>query len=175
MLLTMQSAWREIADSPEKNVSEIAHKVAHGALMGARGNSGVILSQVWRGVARGLDGKEVFSASDLAAAVEEGAQTAYKGVIRPVEGTILTVAREMAEEALQAATETQDTIVVLERMVRRGRDTVARTPGVSSDMRYGRTRICSSTNRHASPGNADACEGPFGSTREPGRVSMKHT
>ncbi|HDD25142.1 MAG TPA: DAK2 domain-containing protein, partial [Chloroflexi bacterium] len=64
MLLTMQSAWEEIKDSPERNVGQVAHKMAHGALMGARGNSGVILSQIWRGFARSLDDKEVCRARD---------------------------------------------------------------------------------------------------------------
>jgi hypothetical protein len=130
MVLTMQSAWDEVAESPETNVGKVAHLVAHGALMGARGNSGVILSQIWRGMARVLDGKEVFTAADLAAAAQEGARTAYKGVIRPVEGTILTVAREVAEEAAQAAAQTEDLTVVLERMVHQARDAVARTPNL---------------------------------------------
>ncbi|MBN1955782.1 MAG: DAK2 domain-containing protein [Anaerolineae bacterium] len=130
MVLTMRAAWQDVANTPEKNVGHVAQMVAHGALMGARGNSGVILSQIWRGVARGLEGKDVFTAQDLAAATEEGARTAYKGVVRPVEGTILTVARETAEEAAQAAKDTRDTIVVLERMVSRARDAVARTPNM---------------------------------------------
>lgn len=128
MVLTMQSAWQEIADSPERAVGKVAQMVAHGALMGARGNSGVILSQIWRGLARGLDGKEVMTGSDLAAAVDLGAKTAYKGVIHPVEGTILTVAREMAEEALEAAKRTQDARIILEHMVARAQDAVNRTP-----------------------------------------------
>lgn len=130
MVLTMQSACDEVADSPETHVGRVAHLVAHGALMGARGNSGVILSQIWRGMARDLDGKEVFTASDLAAAMQEGARTAYKGVVRPVEGTILTVAREVAEEATRVVAGTSDLAVLLEQMVRRARDAVARTPSL---------------------------------------------
>ncbi|MGB9777389.1 MAG: DAK2 domain-containing protein [Anaerolineae bacterium] len=128
MVLTMQSAWEEVAGVDENNVGKVAHRVAHGALMGARGNSGVILSQIWRGMARHLDNKEWLTASDLAAALEEGVRTAYKGVIRPVEGTILTVAREAAEEAMLAAGRTTDLSVVLERAVRRAWDALARTP-----------------------------------------------
>jgi len=128
MVLTMQSAWEEVASVDENNVGKVAHRVAHGALMGARGNSGVILSQIWRGMARHLDNKEWLTASDLAAALEEGVRTAYKGVIRPVEGTILTVAREAAEEATLAAGRTTDLGVVLERAVRRAWDALARTP-----------------------------------------------
>ncbi|MGB9872613.1 MAG: DAK2 domain-containing protein [Anaerolineae bacterium] len=128
MVLTMQSAWEEVAGVDENNVGKVAHRVAHGALMGARGNSGVILSQIWRGMARHLDNKEWLTASDLAAALEEGVRTAYKGVIHPVEGTILTVAREAAEEAMLAAGRTTDLSVVLERAVRRAWDALARTP-----------------------------------------------
>ena len=94
MLLTMQSAYQEIQDSPEEEVGIIAQKVAHGALMGARGNSGVILSQIFRGFARALEGVDAFDTVQFAAALREAATTAYKGVIKPVEGTILTVARE---------------------------------------------------------------------------------
>ena len=73
--------------------------IAHGSLMGARGNSGVILSQILRGMARSIDNKAGLTAHDVAAALHEGAATAYKGVIKPVEGTILTVIREMARGA----------------------------------------------------------------------------
>lgn len=128
MVLTMQSAWEEVANVQENNVGKIAHRVAHGALMGARGNSGVILSQIWRGMARSLDNKEWLTAADLAAALDEGARTAYKGVIRPVEGTILTVVREAAEEANLAAARTNELRSVLERTVRRAWDALARTP-----------------------------------------------
>ncbi len=128
MVLTMQSAWEEVADFSENNVGKVAHRVAHGALMGARGNSGVILSQIWRGLARHLDNKEVLTATDWAAALEEGVRTAYKGVIRPVEGTILTVAREAAEEASRAAARGEDLPAVMERTVRRAWDALSRTP-----------------------------------------------
>jgi DAK2 domain fusion protein YloV len=128
MLLTMQSAYREIKESPDEEVGAIAQKVAHGALMGARGNSGVILSQVLRGLARGLAGLKAFDAAQLAEALREGAATAYKGVIKPVEGTILTVARESAEAAVSAAEATSDIRVVLEQAVHEARRSVARTP-----------------------------------------------
>lgn len=128
MVLTMQSAWDEVANVQESNVGKLIHRVAHGALMGARGNSGVILSQIWRGMARYLDNKDWLTAADLAAALEEGARTAYRGVIRPVEGTILTVIREAAEEAALAAGRTSDPGIVLERIVRRAWDALSRTP-----------------------------------------------
>jgi DAK2 domain fusion protein YloV len=128
MLLTMQSAYREIQDSPEEAVGIIAHKVAHGALMGARGNSGVILSQIFRGFARALEGVGAFDTVQFAAALREAAATAYKGVIKPVEGTILTVAREAADASVTAATSTEDLTYVLEHVVHEARDSVTRTP-----------------------------------------------
>jgi DAK2 domain fusion protein YloV len=128
MLLTMQSAFREIQDSPESEVGVIAQKVAYGALMGARGNSGVILSQIFRGFARSLDGKEAFDTVEFSAALREAAKTAYKGVIKPVEGTILTVAREAAEASVPAAATSRDLCYVLEQVVHEARASVTRTP-----------------------------------------------
>ena len=132
MVLTMQSAWAEIEDSPENNVGRMAHQMAHGALMGARGNSGVILSQIWRGFARSLDGKEVYRVQDLAAACQEAAATAYKGVVKPVEGTILTVARAVADSATRAARETDNLVRVLEHMVFAAHEAVLLTPSLLS-------------------------------------------
>jgi DAK2 domain fusion protein YloV len=128
MLLTMQSAWVEIAESPELNAGVIAQAIAHGALMGARGNSGVILSQLWRGFARSLNDKQTFAATDLAEAMQEASDTAYKGVIKPVEGTILTVAREAAAAASEVTREYGDLVVVLDYVVGQTRQAVARTP-----------------------------------------------
>jgi DAK2 domain fusion protein YloV len=102
MVLTMQSAKDEAADQSERNFGQVAQAVAHGALMGARGNSGVILSQLWRGFARCLDESEVLDAKTLAKALQEARETAYKGVVRPVEGTILTVSKDIAIHANQA-------------------------------------------------------------------------
>ncbi len=130
MLLTMQSAYHEIHDSPLEEVGPIAQKAAHGALMGARGNSGVILSQILRGFARSVEGLRVFDTVQFAAALRESAATAYKGVIKPVEGTILTVAREVAEEAVSAAVGSEDLTYVLERIVQAARESVARTPSL---------------------------------------------
>ncbi len=128
MYLTMQAALREIAGVSDCSVSAVAEALAHGALMGARGNSGVILSQVWRGVAKQLDGKQQLTAHDWALALHEGVATAYKGVLRPVEGTILTVARESADAALEAATERNDMTYVLERSVKTAKESLERTP-----------------------------------------------
>ena len=108
MFLTMQSAYSEISDSKDKNVGKIAHMISQGALMGARGNSGVILSQLLRGFARLLDDKEILDADMLVEAFAESRNTAYKGVVRPVEGTILTVAKDIARASEEVKKETKD-------------------------------------------------------------------
>ena len=86
MLLTMQSAYNEIANSGEHNIGKLTKAVAQGALMGARGNSGVILSQLWRGFARALDFIETMDAPLLVKSLAEAKNTAYKGVVRPSKG-----------------------------------------------------------------------------------------
>ena len=128
MLLTMQSAYSEIANLGQHNVGQMAAAVAQGALMGARGNSGVILSQLWRGFARGLHGKEVIDGPALAAAFAEGRDTAYKGVVRPIEGTILTVAKDAALAAAAALEETDDPVEILRRVVFAADESVQHTP-----------------------------------------------
>ncbi len=130
MTLTMNSAWEEIAPLDESHMGRLTLKLAHGALMGARGNSGVILSQIWRGLAHGVDGDATLTADTLARAMRAASDTAYKGVVKPVEGTILTVVRELADEAEDVAAETDDLIVVFDRLVRRGKLSVARTPSL---------------------------------------------
>jgi DAK2 domain fusion protein YloV len=130
MVLTMRSAWAEIEDSPERNVGRVAHDMAHGALMGARGNSGVILSQIWRGFARSLDEKDILRSEDLVSACQEAAATAYKGVVKPVEGTILTVASAVADAATRAQEKTDNLISVLEHMVFAAHDAVVLTPSL---------------------------------------------
>lgn len=130
MLLTMQSAWREIEHSPEDHAGKIAQLIAHGALMGARGNSGVILSQIWRGFARALDSKAKFGVADLARALREASDTAYKGVLKPVEGTILTVSRVMAETAEKSQRESDDLALLLGKIVEAAKEAVANTPNL---------------------------------------------
>src|SRR3972149_11824965 len=88
MLLTMQAAYNEIIQSTETNVGKVAHSIAHGALVGARGNSGVILSQLWRGFARSLDKKTEIDPAALAEALAEARDTAYRGVVRQIEGAV---------------------------------------------------------------------------------------
>jgi hypothetical protein len=130
MLLTMQGAWHEIEHSPEENAGKVAQMVAHGALMGARGNSGVILSQLWRGFARSLDSKPKFGAEDLVHAMRLASETAYKGVLKPVEGTILTVSRAVAEATDQAQREDDDLLFILDCIVAAAKEAVANTPNL---------------------------------------------
>lgn len=128
MLLTMRSAYNRVQDKDETHVGKMAETLAHGALMGARGNSGVILSQIWRGLAKGLKGKETFNAQDLANALQAASDTAYGGVMKPVEGTILTVIREGASEATDAAKKSLDLRFLLERVLERCKQALERTP-----------------------------------------------
>ena len=128
MVLTMQSAWNEIKDLGHRSISDMAGAVSKGALMGARGNSGVILSQLWRGFARGVHGKELLDGPTLAKAFGEARDTAYKGVVRPVEGTILTVAKEVAAATEAALGSAQDAIEILEVAVKAADEAVRKTP-----------------------------------------------
>ncbi len=128
MLLTMRSACQEIQSEGAQSVSDVARAAAHGALMGARGNSGVILSQILRGIARRLDGENLLTGPRFAAALSEGSRIAYKGVSKPVEGTILTVVREAAAAAESAAHLNPDLRFVLERTLSAADESVANTP-----------------------------------------------
>lgn len=128
MSATMQAAIRQIADSEETSAGVIAARLAHGALLGARGNSGVILSQTLRGLSQGLDKKDTFTAPDLAAALQEASHLAYRAVIKPVEGTILTVVRESAEAAQKSAERGDDLVSMMQEIVTTARQAVANTP-----------------------------------------------
>ena len=110
MLLTLQSAVEDIKESNAAEVSKIAKLASHGSLMGARGNSGVILSQIFRGFARAVEGKSSLSPAELATAFEEAANAAYRAVNKPTEGTILTVAREAGRSAASAASSPDATV-----------------------------------------------------------------
>ncbi len=135
MLLTMQSALAEVAKVTSSDFGVVSKAAAHGALMGARGNSGVILSQILRGIARASEGKESLSAAELAAALKEGANTAYRGIGRPVEGTILTVAREAADAAVSAAQEGPSLVQVVRRSVEAARRSLEATPTLLATLR----------------------------------------
>jgi DAK2 domain fusion protein YloV len=128
MVLTMQAAYDEIKNTLYKNLGRIIHDLAHGALMGARGNSGVILSQLWRGFARSLGDKDILDGISFSNAMAEARDTAYKGVVRPVEGTILTVAKDMASAAENALQVTDDPYEMLIYIVNEAEASVERTP-----------------------------------------------
>jgi len=129
MLLTMQAALKEIETVRANHAGAVIQAAAHGALMGARGNSGVILSQIFRGMARRLEGEKLVDGAELVAAIQDGAETAYRGVVRPVEGTILTVIREVAE-ALQQGDYNHDMRALFERIVQAAAASVEKTPSL---------------------------------------------
>lgn len=128
MVLTMQAALNEVASSAEQNFGKMAHAIAHGALMGARGNSGVILSQIWRGFARSIDNEPILDGPKMVQALGMARDTAYKGVVRPVEGTILTVMKDIANSTEEALTSTDNPISILEQAVKAADLSVQRTP-----------------------------------------------
>jgi DAK2 domain fusion protein YloV len=127
MLLTLQSAVEDIRDLDDADLSLVARRASHGALMGARGNSGVILSQIFRGFALSVGSQRSIDAAGLAQALREGAAVAYRAVIKPREGTMLTVARAAAEAAVTCAAETDDLIQVLEATCVAAQQAVERT------------------------------------------------
>ena len=128
MYLTILNAAKAVQNSSANSVSEIADALQEGALMGARGNSGVILSQLFRGIARVLKNKIQMNASDLALALNSAAEMAYKAVMKPVEGTILTVARYTGQGALEKVKSSNDIIQVLETAIQSGREALMKTP-----------------------------------------------
>ena len=130
MFLTMRAAWREIDHSDEDDISRVAQAVAQGALMGARGNSGVILSQILRGMAHAFRHKPAITAHDLAHGLRQGSDTAYKGVVKPVEGTILTVIRQAADAAQKAAAVEDNVEFVLAHTVQAAGEAVEQTPSL---------------------------------------------
>ncbi|MEW6580936.1 MAG: DAK2 domain-containing protein [Chloroflexota bacterium] len=128
MLMTMRNAIKEIEVNPNDHIGQVAAQIAHGAMMGSRGNSGTILSQLWQGFAHALKDHKTLTPELLVKGLREASDTAYRGVIKPVEGTILTVAREAAEAAQESSRDTQDMVEILRRVVVRAKDALARTP-----------------------------------------------
>ncbi|QQY80774.1 hypothetical protein EDD65_10588 [Keratinibaculum paraultunense] len=128
MSLTMKSAVKQILNLNEYNAGKVAMAASNGSLMGARGNSGVILSQLLRGFANGLEDKENIDTVDLANALKLASDTAYKAVMKPTEGTILTVARGCAEYALKIASEEDDVINFLYKIIEYGNYVLNKTP-----------------------------------------------
>jgi hypothetical protein len=135
MYATVKAALDEADAVTEVTAERIAAAISFGALMGARGNSGVITSQIFRGMSEGLGGKHRFNGLDLAHALTEGARTAYGAVARPVEGTILTVIRESAEAAVVAAEASNDIESVLTATLDAAEKSVARTPSLLAILR----------------------------------------
>ena len=128
MVLTLQAAYDEISNSSEKAVGLLAEKLAHGALMGARGNSGVILSQIWRGFSKGLEKCETMNGKFFVEGLKLARDTAYKGVVRPVEGTILTVCKDMAIAAEECLKDTEDPYQILRIITDAAQVSVEHTP-----------------------------------------------
>lgn len=128
MNLTMTSGAKEVAAMNTSDIAEVSSKFARGLLMGARGNSGVILSQLFRGFGKAVEGKTELTTVDFAEALKRGVDTAYKAVMKPVEGTILTVAREAADEALLASESTSDFTEFMKRVIVEAKASLDRTP-----------------------------------------------
>ncbi|MDR1208855.1 MAG: DAK2 domain-containing protein [Clostridiales bacterium] len=128
MSLTFLAAAREAEKAPDDDIGAVAKAVSGGSLRGARGNSGVILSQLFRGFAKGLEGLKTADSDDLTIAFRKAQETAYKAVMKPKEGTILTVARAMADRAAEVSYDTDDALFILKEAVKGGAAMLKRTP-----------------------------------------------
>lgn len=128
MNLSMTSGANEVKQANAENISEVAKALSKGLLMGARGNSGVILSQIFRGFASGMGNKAELTTTDLAEAFNAGIETAYKAVMKPVEGTILTVAKDAASVAVSTATTENEMIPFMEAVLSEAKASLKRTP-----------------------------------------------
>ena len=128
MSLTISYAMKELSKVDNEEITNIGKALSRGSLMGARGNSGVILSQIIRGIAKSVEGKDKLSTADFAEALKCGSDTAYKAVIKPIEGTILTVIRESSEAAIKIAKSEEDFITFLELVIKEANDSLNRTP-----------------------------------------------
>ncbi|ABO66411.1 Conserved hypothetical protein [Geobacillus thermodenitrificans NG80-2] len=128
MNLSMTSGAKEVKANVSDHIGNVAAALAKGLLMGARGNSGVILSQLFRGFAKAVEGKQQVNAFEFAAALQAGVDTAYKAVMKPVEGTILTVAKEAARQAIDVAKKERDVVAVMEAALAEAKAALQRTP-----------------------------------------------
>ena len=128
MNLTMTSGAKAVSESTSNHVGEVANSLAKGLLMGARGNSGVILSQLFRGFSKSVEDKDVLTGKDLAEAFTHGVEVAYKAVMKPVEGTILTVARVAAESGMKKAEQMDDAEIVMTAVLDGAKKALAQTP-----------------------------------------------
>ena len=128
MNMTLTAGFNELSRKPSEHLGQAAAAFSKGLLMGARGNSGVILSQLFRGFAKAVSELEQANPQQVAAALQEGVDTAYKAVMRPVEGTILTVSREAAKQAVQVARRTNTIKDLMQAVVDTAREALAKTP-----------------------------------------------
>lgn len=135
MSLTISYAMKELAKVENDSITEIGKSLSKGSLMGARGNSGVILSQIIRGFSKSIEGKEQISTEDLAKALKNGSDTAYKAVIKPIEGTILTVVRESGEYAIKASKKEKDLLKFLEMVIVEANKSLERTPELLKNLK----------------------------------------
>ncbi|MHC6179571.1 DAK2 domain-containing protein [Clostridium sp. JNZ X4-2] len=126
MSMTIRNAVLEISNTEETSIGVIVKQLAKGALMGARGNSGVILSQIFRGISKGIQGKNQINSLEFANSLEEGAKSAYKAVMRPTEGTILTIIRAVGESAVKS--QEKDITKLLEEVCSYGKTMLDKTP-----------------------------------------------
>ncbi|MCA1321361.1 DAK2 domain-containing protein [Bacillus tianshenii] len=128
MNLSITSGAKEVKNNVSEHIGKVGSALAKGLLMGARGNSGVILSQLFRGFSKHIESKETITSKDFAQALEAGVQTAYKAVMKPVEGTILTVAKDAAKKAVSVAKNEEDIIVLMEETLKEANASLKRTP-----------------------------------------------
>lgn len=128
MNLSMTSGAKEVKNNVQDHIGKVGAALSKGLLMGARGNSGVILSQLFRGFSKTIETKAEITAKDFAAALDFGVETAYKAVMKPVEGTILTVAKDSAKKGVQAAAKSDDIIFVMEEVLKEANASLKRTP-----------------------------------------------
>ncbi|MBS5786489.1 MAG: DAK2 domain-containing protein [Clostridioides difficile] len=135
MSLTISYAIQELSKVTNDDITDIGKSLSKGSLMGARGNSGVILSQIIRGIAKSIEGKERLSTQDLAKAFKNGSDTAYKAVIKPIEGTILTVVRESGEYAVKLASREKDIVRFMSLVVKESNASLSRTPDLLKNLK----------------------------------------
>ncbi|USK61170.1 DAK2 domain-containing protein [Peribacillus asahii] len=128
MNLSMTSGAKEVQNNVQEHIGKVGAALSKGLLMGARGNSGVILSQLFRGFSKAIEHKAAITSEEFAQAFEAGVQTAYKAVMKPVEGTILTVAKDAAKQAVVSAKKHRDIVLVMEEIVAEANASLNRTP-----------------------------------------------
>lgn len=128
MNLSMTSGAKEVKNNVQAHIGKVGVALSKGLLMGARGNSGVILSQLFRGFSKAIEQKAEINGDDFASALQSGVETAYKAVMKPVEGTILTVAKDSAKKAVQVAKKETDLIAIMEAVVKEAKASLERTP-----------------------------------------------